>query len=144
MGGNDGGISFYVTGGRICFVHNYVAVECYHVKSAAQISAGRHFLSMEFEPTGAADIPNGRGTPGRVKLLMDGNETGSGELPVTSPLRLGQGAAMLVGADAGAPVTPEYKPPFRFTGTIRRVIVDVSGEYVEDHEAEMRIALAKQ
>ncbi len=51
---------------------------------------------------------------------------------------------MLVGADAGAAVTPEYKPPFRFTGAIKRVIVDVSGEHVVDHEAEMRIVLAKQ
>ena len=27
MGGNDGGISFYVQDGKLCFVHNYVAVE---------------------------------------------------------------------------------------------------------------------
>ena len=51
---------------------------------------------------------------------------------------------MLVGADTGAPVTPDYQPPFRFTGTIIRVIVDVSGEHVEDYEAEMRVFLAKQ
>ena len=51
---------------------------------------------------------------------------------------------MLVGADTGSTVTPEYSAPFRFTGTIERVIVDVSGEHVADHEAELRIALAKQ
>ncbi|MGB7946966.1 MAG: hypothetical protein WCH75_04715 [Candidatus Binatia bacterium] len=51
---------------------------------------------------------------------------------------------MLVGADVGAPVSPEYKPPFKFTGTIKRVIVDVSGKHVEDYEAQMRMALAKQ
>ena len=33
MGGNDGGISFYVQDGKLCFVHNYVAVELYYVKS---------------------------------------------------------------------------------------------------------------
>jgi arylsulfatase len=51
---------------------------------------------------------------------------------------------MLVGADTGAAVTPDYDAPFRFTGEIRRVIVDVGGDLVEDHEAEMRVALAKQ
>jgi arylsulfatase len=51
---------------------------------------------------------------------------------------------MIVGVDPGSPVCPEYKPPFRFTGGIKRVIVDVSGEHVEDYEAQMRIALAKQ
>jgi hypothetical protein len=66
------------------------------------------------------------------------------KLDVTSPLRLGQGAAMLVGADAGSPITPEYESPFSFTGTIKRVIVDVSGEHVEDYEAQMRVVLAKQ
>jgi len=51
---------------------------------------------------------------------------------------------MQVGLDAGAPVTPEYKPPFRFSGHIKRVIVDISGEHVEDYEAEMRLVLARQ
>jgi arylsulfatase len=75
---------------------------------------------------------------------VDGTEVGRGELPITTPNRLAQGGAMLVGADTGASVTPEYQPPFRFTGEITRVIVDVSGEHVEDYEAQMRIALAKQ
>jgi arylsulfatase len=51
---------------------------------------------------------------------------------------------MLVGADTGASVTPEYTPPFRFSHRIHRVIVDVSGEHVEDYEAQMKIALATQ
>jgi hypothetical protein len=41
-------------------------------------------------------------------------------------------------------VNPEYEPPFAFTGTLKRVIVDVSGEAVTDHEAEMRVYLRKQ
>ena len=68
--------------------------------------AGRHFLSMEFEPTGKPDVKNGRGTPGRVRLFVDGDEVGHGELPVTTPIRLAQGGAMLVGADTGSTVTP--------------------------------------
>ena len=144
MGGNDGGISFYVQDGKLCFAHNYVAVNYYYVKSKDPVSAGHHFVSMEFEPTGKSDFEKGKGAPGVVKLLIDGKEAGRGEFPVTTPNRLAQGGAMLVGADVGAPVTPEYKPPFRFTGAIKRVIVDVSGEHVEDYQAQMRIVLAKQ
>ena len=144
MGGNDGGISFYVQDGKLCFVFNYLAIEYFYVKSKDSVPAGHHFLSMEFEPTGKADIKNGKGTPGLVKLLVDGEEVGNGTLPVTTPLRLAQGGAMLVGADTGASVTPKYKAPFLFSGEIKRVIVDVSGEHVVDYEAEMRIALAKQ
>jgi len=144
MGGNDGGITLYVQGGKLCFAHNYVALEIFHVKSDAAVPVGHHFLSMEFAPTGKPDFKNGRGSPGIVTLLIDGKQVGTGALSVTSPLRLAQGGAMLVGADTGSPVTPEYKSPFRFTGGLTRVIVDVSGEHVVDHESEMRIAMAKQ
>ena len=144
MGGNDGGISFYVQNGMLCFVFNYVAVHYTYVKSTAPVPAGHHFLSMEFTPTGQPDFDQGKGAPGIVTLLVDGKEVGRGDIPVTSPNRLAQGGAMLVGADAGATVTPDYPSPFRFTGAIKWVIVDVSGEAVEDYEAQMRIALAKQ
>ena len=144
MGGVDGGISFYVQGGRLCFAHNYLTLRYMYAKSQDAVPQGHHFLSMEFEPTGEADRKAGKGTPGTVRLLVDGEEVGKADFPVTTPNRLGQGAAMQVGIDAGGAVTPEYEPPFRFTGVIKRVIVDVSGEHVVDYEAEMRIALAKQ
>ncbi|WP_137146875.1 arylsulfatase [Mycolicibacterium sp. CR10] len=144
MGGNDGGIALYVQGGRLCFAHNYVAKEIFYVRSATIVPSGRHFLSMEFEPTGKPDVKSGKGTPGHVRLFVDGAEVGRGDLPVTTPIRLAQGGAMLVGADTGSAVTPEYVAPFRFTHRIHRVIVDVSGEHVEDYEAQMKIALAKQ
>ena len=144
MGGYDGGISFYVQNGKLCFVHNYVATNYTYVKSNDLVPAGHHFLSMEFEPTGKPDFDKGTGAPGTVKLLVDGKEVGRGDFAITTPNRLAQGGAMLVGADAGAPVTSDYKPPFSFTGAIKRVIVDVSGEQVEDYQSQMRILLTKQ
>ncbi len=144
MGGNDGGISFYVKDGKLVFAHNYLSLEYFYVRSDEKIPSGHHFLSMEFQPTGPADPKNGKGTPGTVTLLVDGVAAGSGELHVTAPIRLAQGGAMLVGADTGATVTPEYASPFAFSGEIERVIVDVSGEHVLDHRAELEMALAKQ
>ena len=144
MGGNDGGFAFYVQDGRLCYLHNYVALDYFYVKAAKPLPSGAHFLSMQFEPTGKPDIAHGKGVPATVTLLLDGKPIASGELPHTVPIRLGQGGAMVVGADPGAPVNPEYKPPFAFTGTLKRVIVDVSGEAVTDHEAEMKVYLRKQ
>jgi arylsulfatase len=57
---------------------------------------------------------------------------------------LGLASGVAVGSDAGAPVTDEYDPPFAFTGTIEKVVYDISGEHVVDHEAEIRMALARQ
>jgi arylsulfatase len=48
------------------------------------------------------------------------------------------------GRDAGSQITSIYKPPFAFTGSLEKVMVDVSGERIEDHEAEIRVALARQ
>ena len=144
MGGNDGGITLYVNDGLLCYAHNYVAKDIFTIRSDEAVPTGRHVLSVEFAPTGQPDIKNGKGTPGTVTLFVDGTEVGRGEFPVTTPIRLAQGGAMLVGADTGSSVTPDYEPPFRFHGKIHRVIVDVSGQHVEDCEAQMKIALAKQ
>ena len=38
----------------------------------------------------------------------------------------------------------DYKPPFTFSGTVKKVLVDVSGEAVEDKEAKMKMYLARQ
>jgi hypothetical protein len=35
---------------------------------------------------------------------------------------------MVCGADAGSPVSNQYKPRFKFTGTLYSATVDVSGE----------------
>jgi arylsulfatase len=49
-----------------------------------------------------------------------------------------------VGADPGAPVAPYYETPFEFTGTIHTVTFDVSGDVIQDKEAEMRRIMAIQ
>ncbi|MEA3336396.1 MAG: arylsulfatase [Chloroflexota bacterium] len=144
MGGNDGGICFYMQDGRLCFLFNYLAMEYFYVRSDGAVPSGDHVLGMEFTPTGAADPENGKGTPGTVVLTIDGSEAGSGDIAVTSPLRLAQGGMMVVGADEGAPVSPEYDPPFEFTGEIKKVHFDLSGESTVDPMMELIAAMRKQ
>ncbi len=79
-----------------------------------------------------------------MTLFVDGKPVGDGDLPVTIPIQLGLGAAVTIGADPGSPTMPDYAPPFAFTGSIKRAIVDVTGKHVEDAEAKMRVYLARQ
>ncbi len=144
MGGNDGGFSFYVQEGKLCCLHNYLALDYFYVKAKDLLPSGKHFLSMQSETIGKPDVAHGKGAPAKITLLVDGKAIATGKLPYTIPLRAGQGGAMVVGVDPGSPVNPEYRPPFKFTGSLKRVIVDVSGEGVSDHEAEMRVYLHKQ
>jgi hypothetical protein len=48
----------------------------------------------------------------------------------------------LAGPTPGSPVTPDYIGPLSFTGTIQTVTVDVNGDFIVDHEAEIRVAMA--
>jgi arylsulfatase len=144
MGGNDGGFSFYVKDGKLRYSYNYVAQDYFYIGSSDRVPEGHHFLSFEFKPTGKPDIGKGKGTPATVRLLVDGKEVGRGDLPVTTPLGFGLGAGAAVGVDPGSPATPEYKPPFKFTGRITRVQVDTSGESIEDKAAKFRAVMARQ
>jgi arylsulfatase A-like enzyme len=144
QGGVDGGFTFFVKGGKLRYTYNYVAEQRFEVVSDKDVPSGRHALSFEFEPTGKAQPLKGKGTPGVAKLFVDGKPVGEAKLPVTIPLAMGLASGVNVGADAGAPVTEGYEPPFPFTGTIEKVVYDVSGEHVVDQEAEIRMALARQ
>jgi arylsulfatase len=147
MGGNDGGFVFYIKDGKLTYGYNYVADQRFKVQSnGSGVPDGDHIFSFEFTPTGKPDIAKGKGTPANIKLFVDGKVVGSGDLPVTIPISLGLAGGVSVGADSGSPVmlNEEYKPPFAFTGAIRRAQVDVSGELVEDKEAQIRMYLARQ
>jgi hypothetical protein len=82
-------------------------------------------------------------TPTGLQLYVDGTLTGNAEAPVTNPFILNPGA-LTCGANLGSAVTDDYASPFKFTGTIHSVTVDVSGELIHDTEAELRMLMARQ
>ncbi len=143
QGTGVGGWSFYVKDGKLHYVHNYVRRALYQVSSPDAVPAGRHLLRFEFEPTGKPDFAQGRGAPGRAQLYVDGQLVGQAEFPVTTPVAFNPGG-LTCGANPGLPVTPDYQSPFRFTGILHAVTVDLSGDLIIDTEAEMRMAMARQ
>jgi arylsulfatase A-like enzyme len=143
QGSGVGGWSLYMLEGRLHYVHNYVRRANHRVSSPEPVPEGRHELRFEFEPTGPPDIPNGKGAPGRAQLYIDGTLVAETDMPVTTPVGLNPGG-LTCGANPGSPVSPDYKAPFRFTGKLHSVTVDLSGELIKDSEAEMRMAMGRQ
>jgi arylsulfatase len=143
QGDLEAGYIFYVKDGKLHWAHNYVSKAIYHVESGEIIPKGRHQLGFEFEVTGKPDPANGKGSPGKAKLFIDGKLVGQADVPMTTPLSLGL-TGLTCGAPHGAPVIPGYQPPFEFAGKIYSVTVDVSGELIEDKEAEARMVMARQ
>ncbi len=143
QGTGVGGWSFYLADGKLHYVHNYVRRAIYHVSSPDAVPAGRHRLRFEFEPTGKPGFAQGKGSPGRAQLYVDGHLVAQAEFPVTTPVAFNPGG-LTCGANPGTPVTPAYRAPFRFTGILHTVTVDLSGDLITDTEGEMRMAMARQ
>ena len=144
QGGVDGGYSLYVKGWKLCYAYNYVASEYFDVESKSPLPEGRHSVRLEFEPTGKPDLAAGKGAPGVLRLFVDGKSVGEGSFPYTIPISLGLAGAVSIGRDEGAPVTSKYEAPFAFSGKIKCVIIDVSGEALRDADAETRVIMAHQ
>jgi len=140
----QGGFALYVQGDRLHYAYNYVGDQFFHVESNVPVPEGHHALRFEFEVTGKPDIKNGKGAPGRGQLYIDNKLVGQVDIPLTMPLSLGLGGGIVCGADTGSPVWDKYQPPFRFTGKLHSTIVDVSGDLIQDADAEMRMVMARQ
>jgi arylsulfatase len=143
-GGVDGGYTFYVQDGSLRYGYNYVGREIYRLASSDGLTPGRHEVRYEFEATGEPDVAQGKGAPGRGQLYIDGELVGELEMPVTVPNSFGLAGGISCGEDPGAPVIPDYEPPYAFTGKLHSVTVDVSGEVIRDPEVELRVAMARQ
>ena len=81
----------------------------------------------------------------RMMLAVDGREVAEGPLPRRFPLRwqIG-GAGLLVGRDRGFPVCGDYQPPFAFSGTIERLLIEVPALAPSDALQEIAAALRRE
>jgi hypothetical protein len=140
----QGGLSFYVQDDKLHYVYSYVGSDFFHIESTVPVPAGRHKLRFEFETTGKMDYKNGKGAPGHGQIFIDGKLVGEGDIPLTMAVMIGLAGGFVCGSDNGSPIWDKYKPPFRFTGTLYSTTIDLSGDMVKDHEAHMRVAMARQ
>ena len=138
-GSRHGGYALIVQDGRLHHLYNHLALDRFVVSSAAELPAGDLRLRYEFAPT-----EKGFGPPGRSLLFVDDELVGAAHLPHTTPNRMGP-AGFSCGYAAFDSVDPDrYAAPFRFTGTIHRVTVDLSGELLHHDEAELQRLMSQQ
>jgi arylsulfatase len=93
---------------------------------------------MEFEYDGG-----GTGKGGTVKLSVNGKEVATGRVDKTELMRFSADETFDVGCDTGSPVSNDYQSPFRFTGRIKKVELELQEEKLTPAEkAEVRKAHA--
>jgi arylsulfatase len=122
QGGRFGGWSLYLDGGRPTYVYNFVGLERTVVAAPEALAAGAHEVSVDFAYEGG-----GLGKGATVTVLVDGKQVAQGRVPRTTPNVFSGDEGADVGIDEDTPVAEAYQAgaPSRFTGRIRKVVLEV-------------------
>ena len=120
FGAETGGWTFFVKGGKLHYVHNYLEIQEYEVTSTKPVTSGSHTLSMHFTPTGKNLKPDY--FTGDVVLAIDGQPAGELKgIKAGATYCSMTGYGLVIGRNIGTPVSHQYETPYTFTGTIRKV-----------------------
>ena len=132
-GTENSGLSVFLKDDHLYFDYNCFN-DHYVLKSASKVPAGESVVGVKFR-RGKNDAD--------ATLVIDGAEVGTIHLPLL--MRIISSIGMSVGADVGSPVSLEYKAPFKFEGTIRRVDIQlISNSDKKEQEAAAREGMARQ
>ena len=122
QGGWFGGNALYLLGGKPTFAYarSHYPEHKYVVAAPAALAPGDHEIKVDFAYDGGEP-----GSGGTATIFVDGREVTKGRVDQTVPVRVSADETFDIGEDTGTPVVRDYDVPFRFTGTIRKVIVEL-------------------
>jgi hypothetical protein len=143
QGGRFGGWSLYTKDDRLTYCHNWVGLEHYIVAAETPLPSGASTVRFEFAFDGGAPGAGGTGT-----LFVNDEQVAQGRIDNTVGYTFSLDEGMDVGMDLASPVSEEYaEGDNAFTGTIRFVQIDISGEdpgAMLDPEVLQAIAMTRQ
>src|SRR5271155_850894 len=145
QGGNIGGWSLYVKGGKLKYCYNLLGIQQFYAESSGPLPPGDHQVRMEFAYAGG-----GMGKGGTAMLYVDGKKVGEGKVGATAAMIFSADDGCDVGIDTGAPVSPEYGAHGNeFTGTVKGVQLAIAKDaetldHLVNPEEAVRIAMARQ
>jgi arylsulfatase A-like enzyme len=118
--GRFGGWSFYLKDGKPTYTYNWLGLKRFTVAADQAVPAGKATLRFEFVYDGGGVGKGGTGT-----LYVNGKNVATGRIDLTQCCAFSADEGADVGADEGTPVTEDYQVPFRFTGKIDRVTIEL-------------------
>jgi arylsulfatase len=136
QGGRFGGWSLWLKDGRPKFSYNWLGIERYDVAASSPLPSGDQVLRFDFAYDGGRP---GAGGVGRISL--GGAKLAEGRIDRTHPFIFSGDEGADVGEDLATPVTEEYQVPAKFTGTIRKITIDVQPILAADRGAVDMIAV---
>ena len=73
---------------------------------------------------------------GPVTLSVDGKPAADGKLERTVPLLFSADETLDIGEDTGTPASEDYRVPFKFTGELKKVMIELSDNKLTPAEEE--------
>ncbi|MGO9612825.1 MAG: arylsulfatase [Dissulfurispiraceae bacterium] len=130
--GQFGGWSLYVKDGKPIYTYNWLGLKRYTVAAREELPAGKTTIRFEF-----AYDDGGMGKGGTATLFVNGKKVATGRIEQTQCCAFSADEGADVGADEGTPVSEDYKVPFKFTGKIDKVTIELKEmKSVDKEEAE--------
>jgi arylsulfatase len=121
QGGLVGGYGLYVRDRKPTFVYNYLSEERYTI-TGDPLPVGKAKIKIDFAYQ-AADGQRGKGAA--VTMSVNGAKVAAGQLPRTIPNLISLNEGLDIGEDVGSAVDFSYKLPFKFTGQIDSVRLEL-------------------
>jgi hypothetical protein len=118
--GRFGGWSLYLMGGKPTYTYNWLGLQRYTIAAKEAVPAGKATVRFEFAYDGGGIGKGGTGT-----LFVNGRTVATGRIEHTQCCVFSADEGADVGSDEGTPVTEAYKVPFKFTGKIAQVAIDL-------------------
>ena len=120
QGGRFGGWSLYLNNGKPTYTYNWLGLQRYTVAAPQALPPGKATIRFEFAYDGGGLGKGGKGT-----LFVNGKQVATGRIERTQCCVFSADEGADVGIDEGTPVTEAYKVPFKFTGKIAKVTVEL-------------------
>jgi hypothetical protein len=91
-----------------------------HRHEEARTGCAHHRLRFQYD--------GGLGKGGLGTLRVDSKTVAMDRIERTLPFRIAVDETLDIGEDTGTPVSESYRLPFKFTGEIKRMVIDLTPE----------------
>jgi hypothetical protein len=134
QGGRFNRWRLYLLAGKPLFHYNTVGVYRSTVAGPDRLSPGNHTVLIDFKYDGG-----GLGKGGTATLMVDGQQVAQGKIERTIPFRISADETLDIGEDTGTPVSEDYQVPFKFSGDLKKVAIQLTDAALSaEDEAEIR------
>ena len=129
LGGRFGGYGLYLVKGKPVFTYVQLTTERFRWESSSALTPGKHTIVFDFKYDG------GIGKGGTGVLSVDGKAVASKTIPYTIPFAVTLDETFDVGVDTRMGVDDnDYLPPFRFTGKLVKLTVNLKPQPMSAQE----------